>query len=179
MSSFIFIYLYLNFRERYLFIWLASSLLSLVRLALIDTPISSTDGYMMLLYQGIFIFASFLQLIGTIDFNGSKPSRTWLLSWFGLSVISIFFTYITVALDLSLFYRLIFFCWAFGFINLQTGFLFLNHFNCGGWGKYITSGTLFIIGLHALEVPFYFDDPTAKWGFLIDAGLRLFLSVGI
>ena len=61
MSSFIFIYLYLNFRERYLFIWLASSLLSLVRLALIDTPISSTDGYMMLLYQGIFIFASFLQ----------------------------------------------------------------------------------------------------------------------
>lgn len=90
MSSFIFIYLYLNFRERYLFIWLASSLLSLVRLALIDTPISSTDGYMMLLYQGIFIFASFLQLIGTIDFNGSKPSRTWLLSWFGLSVISIF-----------------------------------------------------------------------------------------
>ena len=179
MSSFIFIYLYLNFRERYLFIWLASSLLSLVRLALIDTPISSTDGYMILLYQGIFIFASFLQLIGTIDFNGSKPSRTWLLSWFGLSVISIFFTYITVALDLSFFYRLIFFCLAFGFINLQTGFLFLNHFNCGGWGKYITSGTLFIIGLHALEVPFYFDDPTAKWGFLIDAGLRLFLSVGI
>ena len=59
MSSFIFIYLYLNFRERYLFIWLASSLLSLVRLALIDTPISSTDGYMILLYQGIFIFASF------------------------------------------------------------------------------------------------------------------------
>ena len=179
MSSFIFIYLYLNFRERYLFIWLASSLLSLVRLALIDTPISSTDGYMMLLYQGIFIFASFLQLIGTIDFNGSKPSRTWLLSWFGLSVISIFFTYITVALDLSFFYCLIFFCLAFGFINLQTGFLFLNHFKCGGWGKYITSGTLFIIGLHALEVPFYFDDPTAKWGFLIDAGLRLFLSVGI
>ena len=179
MSSFIFIYLYLNFRERYLFIWLASSLLSLVRLALIDTPISSTDGYMILLYQGIFIFASFLQLIGTIDFNGSKPSRTWLLSWFGLSVISIFFTYITVALDLSLFYRLIFFCLAFGFINLQTGFLFLNHFKCGGWGKYITSGTLFIIGLHALEIPFYFDDPTAKWGFLIDAGLRLFLSVGI
>ena len=150
-----------------------------MRLALIDTPISSTDGYMILLYQGIFIFASFLQLIGTIDFNGSKPSRTWLLSWFGLSVISIFFTYITVALDLSFFYRLIFFCLAFGFINLQTGFLFLNHFNCGGWGKYITSGTLFIIGLHALEIPFYFDDPTAKWGFLIDAGLRLFLSVGI
>lgn len=179
ISTFIFIYLYLNFRQRYLFIWLASSLLSLVRLAVIDEPISSTDGYLMLLYQGIFIFASFFQLIGTIDFNDAKPRRAWLLSWLGLSVLSIFFTYITVAMDLTLFYRLIFFCLAFGFINLQTGFLFLNHFNCGGWGKYITSGALFIIGLHALEVPFYFDDPTAKWGFLVDAVLRLLLAIGI
>jgi PAS domain S-box-containing protein len=171
----IYFYLYIQYRQRYLGLWIVSWLILLIRLLFFDVPLPVLDANVLLGYEVLLILCSLLLLYGTIQFLEMKFKN----GWWVFSVITIVCSGITANLDLPFYAKVLPSCLFIGGIYCWTGVLFINYVQIPGWGKHITGSAFILLGIHALDLPFLITvTGVAPWGFLVDAILRCMIAVG-
>lgn len=168
-------YLYIQYRQRYLALWIISWLIHLVRLFFIQVPLPELSSMVTLVYAILIIVSSFILLCGTVEFLEAKLHRAW---WY-ITAITIALSSIVILTNLPFSLRSLPTCIFLGAIYCWTGILLIRHTGLQGWGKHITGGAFIILGIHLMDLPFLVDVAWfAPWGYILDAGLRFIIAVG-
>lgn len=168
----IYLYLYSQYRQRYIGLWILSWGLHFFRLAFIS-PLPLLTPTSLLLYQAVAMVSSLLMLLATSIFVEKKLSKTWYYSAIAVTLITdgtLYFNFELALLPT---------CFYLGLLYCKNGLLFIRHLEMPGLGKHITGYSFIILGLHLMDMPFLITlDRAAPWGFLIDAVFRFIVAVG-
>jgi len=170
----IYFYLFMQYRQRYIGLWIVSWLLHFVRLAFLTTPLPDFSIISLIFYQITNILSSLIMLVATNIFIGRNLSNYW---YFG-AIITIFLA-ASFALYLPFSLAIYPTCLYLGITHCWNGILFIRHLNVHGLGKYVTGISFIILGLHLMDMPFLITVVWfVPWGLLIDAVLRFGIAVG-
>ncbi|AIF51662.1 ATP-binding protein [Pelosinus sp. UFO1] len=172
----VYIYLYFQYRERYMGAWVICWICHFSRTILFDSGIfnwkQSLVGF--IIYQMMYIGCA-LMFIYTAHLFINKPlKKNWLYGTVGASIISIGFT----LLDLPILYKLLI-PFGFSFIMLIcVGRIFIN-LKLKGIGKLIAGYAFILWGITTATVPFLLNiTEYHSWIILICGILRLIIASG-
>jgi PAS domain S-box-containing protein len=171
----VYFYLYVQYRQRYLGLWIVSWLVLLIRLLFFEVPLPVLDATVLLGYEFLLILCSLMLLLGTIQFLEMKFKN----AWWALAIITIVCSGVVANSDLPFYAKVLPACLFIGLIYCWTGVLFINYVQIPGWGKHITGGAFILLGIQALDLPFLITvTGFTPWGFLVDAILRCMIAIG-
>jgi PAS domain S-box-containing protein len=172
---FIYLFLYLQYRERFLGYWTLAWGLIFVKSAM-DPHVFSIGKFhpTFFVLQVVSILSILFLAWGTWDFVGRRLPKLWIYAAFVLIPIS----GIGVLLNWSLLSLIIPHVIMFGLIHIHTGFVLLRNLETQGLGKKITAYAFIINGLHQFDFPLFRPTDMAPWGYLLDAFLRLIIGIG-
>jgi len=175
--AFVYSYLYMHYRERHIGIWALSWTSYTVKSA-VDLLIISGRGSTALtvVNQVLFIVIGLLFLWGAYTFLG-KPVKKWPLYSVALCAL---WGLIGLSNGLSHFFIVFPMIELMAVAYVWTGIEFLRFRGAEGSGKYITGFAFIIWGIHTGDYPFLSSvEWFAPWGYLIGAGLKMILAIGI
>ncbi len=168
-------YLYIQYRQRYLGLWIISWLIHLVRLSFLQVPLPDLSPPASLGYALLIIISSFILLCGTVEFLDTTLNTVW---WF-ITAITILLSSIVCFMDLPFSLRALPACLFIGAIYSWVGILLIRHAKLQGWGNHITGVAFILLGIHTFDLPFLIELPWANpGGFILDALLRFIIAVG-
>lgn len=171
----IYFYLYTQYKERYIGLWLLSSVLHLTRMGFLNTPLQELTVLPAIVYQFSLIGSGFLLLDGTNSFLGKKTSKAWLYFIIVFSILGI----IAISSHFPFSFRAFPACLQLGLFYIWTGVLFLRHLKLPGWGRYITGYSYILMGIHILDLPFLYEvEWFTPWGLILDSILRFLVAIG-
>lgn len=172
----IYCYLYFQYRQLYIFLWIISWIPHFTRLFFFPTPLPELTLSWLIPYQITAIFCSLTMLVATSMFVESQLSKLWYLG----AIVSALITDICLILKISFLYSTLPTCFYLCLVYCQNGILLIKHIKIKGLGKYITGISFIILGLHILDLPFLITvQQIAPWGLLLDAGLRFLIAIGM
>ncbi|MCC5468637.1 PAS domain-containing protein [Pelosinus sp. Bkl1] len=172
----VYIYLYFQYRERYMGAWVICWTCHFSRTILFDSGIfnwkQSLIGF--IIYQMMFIGCALMFIYTAHLFINRPLKRTWLYGAASASAISIGFT----LLDLPILYKLLIPIW-FSFIMLiSVGRIFI-HLKLKGIGKLIAGYAFILWGITTATIPFLLNIAEYySWIILICGILRLIIASG-
>jgi two-component system, sporulation sensor kinase C len=177
LVSLVYLYMYVQFRERYIGIWVISWAIYLFRLILFDMfSLVQIVPQAALIYQLLSVCNGLALIVGTYEFIGKRIPKEW---FYGALIV-------TGLSDLFLFYwkfSLFFFalptaCFL-GSASIWTGIAFMRKVNIGGIGKYTVGFAFVLLGVHDFDFPFLITEVWfVPWGYLADAFLRFVIAMG-
>jgi PAS domain S-box-containing protein len=171
----VYAYLYLQYRQYYLGLWVIGWLIHFIRVFFAQIPLPNLDSTILFEYVLLVILSSVLLLQGTHQFLDIKQSKQWWLLAFIMSII----TGIIWTNHVSFFIKALITCTFTGAIYFYTGILYLWYLNIKGWGKHITGLSFIFFGIHTIDLPFFIDvEWFAPWGYLLDGILKLAVALG-
>jgi PAS domain S-box-containing protein len=171
----VYLYLYLQYRQNYLGLWVTGWLIHLIRIFFAQIPLPLFDSTLLYIYSLLVILSSILLLCGTNQFLGIKQSNHWGISTLIICIITSLFW----LNSLPFFATALCACVFMGIIFVRTGVLFLYHLDLKGWGKSIAGLGFLLLGIHTIDLPFLVNiEWFAPWGYLIDAILKLTVALG-
>ncbi len=177
-----YIYLYYQYRERFLGCWAVAGVLYLMEYCndllfivpgkeFLDLPVAFQFIDLMCLITG-----GFLLLQGITSFVGKSPARWWAYAYLGAVLLAIANTIFQIQSPLvSLPVRFLLGCgtsWA--------GFILMSYRKISGLGKYLTGFVLMLWGL--MNIAFAFHTPvneTTQWAYLAVAVIGAFSVMGV
>jgi two-component system sporulation sensor kinase C len=174
---FIYIYLYVIYRERYIGIWAISWLFLLSRYALLDSGIFSWQHSILgiLIYQILIILSALLFVWGTYNFMNKPVSKKWIYGSSSILILSAILNFLLSSLAYKLLLPVFICC----VIGIWIGITFIHHLKLQGIGRLITGYAFIIWSLLNLTMPFTFNIPWfAPWGYTLGGILRLAIAVG-
>lgn len=172
----VYLYLYVQYRERYIGLWFLSWLTHLIRLPFFGTPLPELDNPVLLLYQYLVISGGLMSVVATNMFFRRETSIFWYYSALFTMAVSSAAIYASESFTL----KTVTTCTYIGIVYIWTGTLFIRQLTIRGWGKYVVGIALILLGIHLMDLPFLIEVPWfAPWGFLIDAVLRFTVATGI
>ena len=173
---FIYIYLYVLYRDSSIGFWGLSWLILLSRYILFDSGIfvwkQSTLG--LTIYQIVIMVCILFFVLGTYSFK-NKPVNIW---WI-YSIVTI--TLLTVTGNIlfsSLAYRLLIPIFFGSFVCFWIGFSFIRLLKLKGIGHLITGYAYIFWGLLNVSMPFTVDTPWSSYGYATGGVLRLTIAIG-
>ena len=169
-----YLFLYLHYRERFLGYWTLAWGLILIKTG-IDPYMTSTEGI-----RGVYIFMQLISMLsvlliaqGTWEFVEKRLPKFWIYSALVLTIISVsgalfnYPPYFTILPHIII----------FGLIHIHTGTVLLKNLDTQGLGSKITAYAFILTGIHQFDYPLFRPSDMAHWGYLVDAFLRLVISV--
>ncbi len=187
LLSFVYFYLFLHYKERYVLIWAFSWLsyafghvFAFWYAAQMKFPLLILFNQASLILSGLFLLA------GTYAFVGKKMPRLWagagLVNLFWL-IYAVYFSELSIRALTFPTYQLL------GFAYIWTGWMnFISH-TFAGIGRGITGSAFIIWGAYKLVLPFleetwltpwgYLISWVSPWGFLISMMMTLTVAIGI
>lgn len=174
---FVYVYLYILYRERYMGIWLISWLIYLSRSLFLDSGMfhwmQSLSG--IVLYQAMSSVAALLFTYGALIFVNKKGSKYWLYSAMGTFLLSMAFAF----LHSSFVYAMLPSTWFCGIVYIWAGLVFIRYFELPGVGRLVTGYAFILLGVHTLNKPFLVNVAwVTPWGYLLADALRLIIAAG-
>lgn len=172
----VYIYLYLQYREPFMGLWILSWLFHLFRTIFFQMPrLVEVDVPFQLAFQILSGCSSLFLIWGTSVFINKGIKRVWLYG----AILSAIISDLAVVFDQTFVYKALPTCIFIGSIYIWTGMALIRHLNIRGLGKYITGGAFVLLGIHAIDFIFFADIAWfAPWGYLVDAALRFIIAVG-
>lgn len=170
---FVYLYLYILYRERFIGVWLLTYLLLLSRYAIFDSGFFNWKQSLfgMSIYQGMLLF-SILLFIWAIHLFIRKPIAK---KWF---YITLFFLLIVVLSNMffsALAYTFIFSIFYGSCICFWAGVLFIKQLR--GIGGILAGYSYIIWGILNLTMPFTINTWFAPWGYSLGGFLRLIIAI--
>jgi two-component system sporulation sensor kinase C len=172
---FLYLFFYFQYRERFLGYWAVAWALILLKSAM--DPFLFTSGHFVLTF--VFLQATAVGGIlfiawGTYNFVGQRLPSMWIYFITALACVST----VSVILELPALWFIIPTSVLFGSIHIQTGLILLRGLDTQGLGHKIAGWAFIINGLHQFDFPLFRPSDMAHWGYLLDAFLRLIISIG-
>jgi len=172
--GFIYLYLYILYRDRSIGIWTISWIAILLKYILFDAGILTwKHSALTLILYDLLIFVSALTFVWGLHFFENKPlSKIWKYSFWGVFIASITITSLSSSLLYQLFLPLIF----GSFICLWIGYTFLKLTGVGG----LLTGYSFILWcLLNITLPFTINYTWfTPWAYSLGGILRLLIAIG-
>jgi two-component system, cell cycle sensor histidine kinase and response regulator CckA len=176
LLTLLYLYLYLQDRQRYLKIWMFSwavySLRFVLNLFLADNP----PPILLLTTELAHLASGVLLLYGSYIFINKPFPRAWLAgtiltaAWLPMALV---FNFSFQATILPVFLFL-------GTVFIWTGTVFLRLREITGWGRIVLGCSLILWGIHKLNYPILRPlDWVAPWGYLIASLLGLTVALGV
>jgi PAS domain S-box-containing protein len=161
----VYLYLYVQYRERYMGLWTLSWALYSTRLALDLLRFSGYDApFSLVVNQAATILSVLFLLMGIYNFAGKKTAKWWIYGCIAatlLSDLAVLFNYsnFVVALPTATY---------FGLAEIWTGIMFLRFRTVKGLGRHVTGYAFIILGVINLGYPFDSVIPSklTVWAFL-------------
>lgn len=176
MLIYIFGFLYLQERKKYLELWTISWILHAIRLGLQLMTQLWVNHDMLLAFNQVFaLFSGYFLLWGALVFLERKKSRGW---WIG-TVLGSIWIFLAVGLKLE-------FVWVslptftfLAIIYIFIGIIFLNHNQYPFSGKAVVGWSYIIWGVHKADYPILGNiEWFAPWGYVISAVLAFMVAIG-
>ena len=174
---FVYAYLYILYRERYMGIWLVSWIIYFLRSFLMDAGMFNwmQTSLGIVSYQILSSIATLMFMYGTLQFVNKKFNMYWLYGAIGTLLMSMTFT----ILKFSFLYAMLPATWFCGIVYIWVGIIFIRYLELSRAGKLITGYTFILLGIHTLNKPFLVNISwITSWGYLIADDLRLIIAVG-
>jgi two-component system sporulation sensor kinase C len=174
---FVYIYLYMLYRERYMGIWALSWLILLSRYIIFDSGLFPwKQSFLGLTTYQLLIFISVLIFVwGTHIFIGRPLNKWWIYGTVAFSVLSA----ILNLLFSSLVYKLILPIYACCFVGIWLGLIFIRHLKLQGIGHLITGYSYILWSLLNFAAPFTIGDTWfLPFAYSLGGILRLAISIG-
>ena len=173
----IYIYLYVQYRERYMGIWVISWFILLLRYMVFDLGLlpwkQSTIG--LTTYQMLTLISVLMFVWATHSFVNKPLNKWWFYGTVSLSIISAALN----ALFSSLVFKLLLPIFICCFAGIWIGLTFIRHLKLRGIGRLITGYTYILWSLLNLSMPFVIDGSWfIPWGYLIGGILRQTIAIG-
>ncbi len=174
---FVYIYLYMLYRARYMGIWALSWLILLSRYVIFDSGLFPwKQSFLGLTIYQLLIFISVLAFVwGTHIFIGRSLNKWWI---YGTTIFAI----ISAALNLlfsSLSYKLILPIYSCCVVGIWLGLIFIRHLKLQGIGHLITGYSYILWSLLNLAAPFTIGDTWfLPFAYSLGGILRLTISIG-
>ncbi|QDR79469.1 PAS domain-containing sensor histidine kinase [Sporomusa termitida] len=168
-------YLYIQYKHSYLVKWLTAWIIHEVRIIFLEKAfIDQSSLYLGIMY-GVLVFAHCLLLTaGTMELAGKKFSVIWLSGCILVLFFSVIGRLMGLPTEAYLLPGAIYI--AFAYASTARAVSQINN----GLGVWLTAGGFFLLGIHALDMPFLFQIRWfAPWGYLMDALLRSTVAIGI
>lgn len=173
----VYLYIYLQYRERFMAVWTLAWAVYVVRLSLELSLFLVGESPLLLLANQISTIASgFLLLWGTYIFREKAFPKIWIYCSYIIAtwaVVSVFSGLSFWAITLPTFFLL-------GAIYIWSGIVFLRFRSLNKTERYITGWAFIIWGAHKLNYPFVRPiEWLAPWGYLLAALLEITVAIGI
>lgn len=171
---FIYLYLYFQYRERFLGLWTLAWAFLMVKTGLDPIASKLADQWLsLLLFQFLSAASSFFLLWGTYDFAGDKLPKNLVYSGLAIMVVSdagLMFNMPTykIIIPSVIMYSLIY---------VQTGVFLLRHHTTASLSGKIAGYGFIVTGIHQLDFPLLIAYNQAHWGYVIDSFFRLSFAV--
>lgn len=174
---FIYIYLYVLYRERYMGLWALSWFILLSRYIIFDTGLlpwkQSALGLTM--YQMLIFISSLMLVWSTHIFINKTINKLWLYGAVILSILSASFNILCSSLLYKLLLPIFFGC----FVCIWVGLIFIHHLNLQGIGRLITGYSYILWSLLNIAAPFTLGGSSfLPWSYSIGGTLRLIIAMG-
>lgn len=171
----IYTYLFVQYRQLYLALWIASWVLHFGRFIFFTNDLPDIPFPQLVLYQFATIISGFLMINAVSLLIRKNVQATWYYWGFIATIASDSAAYLNSSFMVASLPT----CLYLGLLYCKTGVLFINQLDVHGIGKYLTGLSFIIIGLHIIDLPFLIEVTWfVPWGFLIDGLLRLVLGIG-
>lgn len=186
LLSFIYFYLFMHYKERYILIWAFSWLCyALGYVFAFWYAAQMKSEFLIILNQMSLVFSGLLLLVGTYEFTGGVMPKVWIYT----AILDSLWVLYAVSSDLSIRF-LTFPTYQFlGWIYIWTGWVIFLSRTFQGIGRRITGTSFMIWGIYKLILPFldetwltpwgYMISWLAPWGFLISMVMTLMVAIGI
>ncbi len=173
----VYLYFFLQNRERYLGFWAASWLVYFLFAPLTIWWYFSEKpgGFIPIDFCASFL-SVYLLLRGTFIFLDKKISELWTIAFVAVAIWII----ASSLLSHSFFVR-VFPCFTFfGIVHIWAGSVVLRSGKVQGLGKYFTGWVFILWGIHKIDYPFLRNIPAfAPWGYLIGGYCAMMLATGL
>nr|WP_092074507.1 PAS domain-containing sensor histidine kinase [Dendrosporobacter quercicolus]NSL49103.1 PAS domain-containing protein [Dendrosporobacter quercicolus DSM 1736]SDM99492.1 Signal transduction histidine kinase [Dendrosporobacter quercicolus] len=171
----IYIYLFLQYRQLYLALWISGWILHFGRFAFFTTNLPEIEFPLLVIYQ----LATIVSCVLLLKATSLLTERNLNTSWYFWAAIATICSDSAAYLKLSFLLASLPTCIYIGLLYCKTGLLFIKHLEIPGIGKYVTGVAFIILGIHAIDLPFLIEiERIVPWGFLVDALLRFVIGVG-
>ena len=173
----VYVYFYLQGRERYLGYWAASWLVYfLIGPLAVLMYFSEKSTILFSIDFSASFLSGFLLLRGTVIFLEKKISGYWTVAFIAAAV----WLMISSLFNFSFFLRAFPTFTFFGIVHIWAGSVVLRSNKVEGLGKYITGWVFVLWGIHKIDFP-YLRNITefAPWGYLIGGYCAMMLATGL
>ena len=173
----IYIYLYLQYRARYIGVWALGWIILLLRYLVLDSGIIHWKHSLLNLtiYQ-LMVFISILMFVWSTHIFVNKPMNKL---WIHGTIIILVASTIANCLFSSLTLKMILPIFSACFACIWVGLTFILHSNSKGIGRLITGYAYILWSLLNLTMPFTIDNTWfVPWGYSIGGILRLAIAIG-
>ena len=173
--AFVFYYLFWHDRRKYLLLWALSwTSWSLKFLFEILTFLGYQSIFISFLNLASWLAGGILVACGTLTLINKSIPRSWLT----FSLLLLLWGGISLLLETNLLSRSLPIFFFLGTIYIQTGILFLRHWEVELFGKHLTGWAFILGGIHIVDYPFLVGiDWFAPWGYLIAAILGFLIGI--
>lgn len=175
--SMVYLYLFIQYRERYMGYWSLSWVLYAVRLFMDFLRYSGFDSlFFLAVNQASTILCAIFLLYGIYSFIEKKVPVWWIYAGVAATLMTDIFFLLNTSLVIAALPTATF----FGIAQIWTGVLFLMHWEIRGLGKYVTGVTLVLAGLANLGYPFDSAELSelTLWAFIIPAIMDFIIILG-
>jgi len=176
--AFMYFYLYFVDKEKYLGVWAISWTVYSLRFVFMIFYLVIMKHPALLLFNQLFaLWSGILLLWGTMIFIQKKMNTTWILT---ASVISLWIIYTTLFIRSSISFVSLPSYLFLGFVYIWTGISILRFLPINGLGKWLTSITFILWGIHKADYPFLRPILSfAPIGYLMSASFEFMVAIGI
>jgi PAS domain S-box-containing protein len=173
----VYVYFFLQDRERYLGYWAGSWLVYfLIGPLAVLMYFSEQSTILFSIDFSASFLSGFLLLRGTILFLEKKISRIWTVAFVAAAV----WMMISSLFNFSFFLRAFPTFTFFGIVHIWAGSVVLRSKKVEGLGKYFTGWMFVLWGIHKIDFPFLRNNTAfAPWGYLIGGYCVMMLATGL
>ncbi|MCP4422267.1 MAG: PAS domain S-box protein [Chloroflexi bacterium] len=177
----IYAYLYSEYREQHLGIWLASWIASAVRFGLqLWMLFTQPTPILQILHQAATLISAVFLLCGMHAFLGKRPFSQLSKWWVGATAVIFFWIIIAISFNFSFLAINIPTFTFLGLVTIWTGVVLMREMPESGVGSHLTGWAFIIWGIHKMDFPFlrpllWF----APWGYLLAELLEFTVALGI
>ena len=173
----VYIFFFLQDRERYLGYWAASWLVYfLIGPFAVIMYLSERSTILFSIDFSASFLSGFLLLRGTVLFLEKKISRNWTIAFITAAVWMIIASLFNFSFFLKAFPTFTF----FGVVHIWAGSVVLRSNKVEGLGKYFTGWVFVLWGIHKMDFPFLRNVTAfAPWGYLIGGYCAMMLATGL
>lgn len=173
----VYIYFFLQHRERYLGFWTASWLVYFLTgpLTVWMYVSGKSTAFFSLDFSASFL-SVFLLLRGTVIFLEKKISKAWTVAFIAAAL----WMMLSSLFNFSFFMRAFPTFTFFGIAHIWAGLVVLRSRKVNGLGKYFTGWVFILWGIHKLDYPYLRNiSAFAPWGYLIGGYCAMMLATGL